>query len=80
MLASHESCDVNAHARDREGDTPLHAVARLPGNIESARVLMSCDRIRSDVRNKCGHTPLDLAYALGEDAQPLIDIFLGHKN
>ena len=76
LLASLESCDVNAQAY--EGNTPLHLAVELCGNIDTARVLMSCNRIKPSTRNSHGFTPLDVARMLGKE--PITELLLSHWN
>jgi ankyrin repeat protein len=45
---------------DGTQNAPLH-VACEKGNIESVKILLSCDRIKVDARNEADYTPLHLA-------------------
>lgn len=48
------------NAQDRDGNTPLH-LAVVAGSSGVAEALVCKGRVRADVMNKDGHTPLDLA-------------------
>ena len=76
LLALHESCDVNA--QDYDGTTPLHFAVDSCGNIDTTRALMSCNRIKPNMRNSLGFTPLDVATML--DKAPIAELLLSHRN
>lgn len=55
------------NAQDHNGNTPLHTVTIQGRGADLAKLLLD-NGADTEVKNKLGYTPLDLAVMLGEDS------------